>query len=50
MLSKVGRGYLGNQAMRPRLDPRGTSLASGVTMTLGEYQKQRPLELTGGAN
>lgn len=52
VLSAPGRAYLGNQAMRPRLDPRGIGMASGVTMTLTEYQKNRPLEITvnGGAN
>lgn len=51
ILSGPGRAYLGNQLMRPRLDPRGASLASGVTMTLTEYKKNRPLEITvnGGA-
>jgi hypothetical protein len=52
MLSGPGRAYLGNQLMRPRLDPRGVSVGSGVTMTLSEYEKTRPLEITvsGGAN
>lgn len=46
MLSGPGRAYLGNQLMRPRLDPRGTSIATGTTMTLTEYKKNKPLELT----
>lgn len=49
MLSRPGRAYLGNQLVRPRLDPRGTSVAAGTTMTLSEYKKSRPLELTGPA-
>lgn len=49
MLSAPGRAYLSNQLMRPRMDPRGVSVASGVTMTLEDYKRQQqPIEITVG--